>query len=876
MKSRYIEVIFFLAVLFCSSVYAQLSVQAPSSAYTNEGFRVNYSVSGSERPSNFVPPTVSGGRIVAGPYTSSSSYTSNINGKITHSQNYTFSIVVQASKQGTVTISPAQVKVGDKVYNSQPVSVKISDNGGSSRNYNSNQYYQRQTPQTHNQTSTTPQQTSVNIDNSALFIRAIPNKTNVVLGEEVVISYKLYTLVPVSEYSIAKIPSTNGFWIEELDKQESPTLTIEEHNGQKYQVAILRKVIVYPQKTGVLNIQGLDVNIVAHIATHSRQQFTTGDPFFDRFLSDPFFSRMTTNYQRVDKKIKTNPISITVNELPKPLPNDWSGAVGNFELSCKSTTEKIKAFDAFYLTYTLSGNGNLTLINSLPLHLPDEFIVSDAEITDNIQKSSSGLSGSRTFKYLVIPSVEGRFTIPDVSLSYFDTKEREYKTISCEGFEIQVEKGNANSEYAKQLDQRAKYRNMDIKNPSFLYEKGKEKHIFDKAFVYCLPLILVVLLVVSILLYSRYLNSIADIVNTKKRRATRVAVRRLRKAKKLLNASKYEEFENEISVSLWNYLLDRFKINKAEFSLKACKEKLLQENISQTTVDNMEDVFNRCEYIRFSQDKGANADKKLYDDTINVITSMEEEMKTSKKTKKTLMVGLVLLLLSGSVYCQNLEKANHQYNIHNYDSALVLYQQASKITPSASAYSGMGACYFRLSDYANSVLYYEKALKLSPTNKDIQLNINIVRSRLMGDSYVMAEFLPIRILKNISKTLSLTTWAVLFVCLFVVFCIAFFMYRFTEKKVLYFYVFLFSLILSLSSMGFGILRQNIQNDTSYAIIFTQGIKMKSSQSSSSKDIMTLYKGQKVRIINDESSRWTKIMTTDRREGYIESKSFKRI
>lgn len=893
MKRKHILSLFVLTLWLCADIVAQnLVVRAPGSAYLNEGFTVKYSISCQDRPSNFVPPTVTGGKIVSGPYTSSSSQTTIINGQMSSSHSYTFSIVIQASKAGKVNISPAQVKAGGKVYTSQSAIVDVSNNASASsqqrNNYNNQQrsysysysspnYSQQQsrTPNTRNQA--TPSQTEINIDNSALFVRAIPNKTNVTLGEEIVISYKLYTTLPVSEYSIPNIPTTTGFWVEELDEQEKPTLSIEMYNGQRYQVATLKKVIVYPQRSGALTIKGMPVEVLAHIATHSRRQFTTGDPFFDSFLSDPMFSSMMTSYQKVKKKVNTNPIYITVNELPKPLPKEYCGAVGSFGISGSSTTNRIKAFDAFYLTYTLTGNGNLTLINSLPLNLPEEFQISDPEITDHISRTSSGMSGSRTFKYLVIPSVEGNFKIPDLTITYFDTKSREYKTISCEGFAIHVDKGDASSGYAKQLDQRAKFRNMDIR--AFLYNsaKGKEHHIFDKSFIFFLPLIFVVLLAVAIFFYSRHLDFMADVVNMKRKRATRVAIRRLKKARKLLKQEKFEAFEDEIAIALWTYLLDRFKIQKSEFSVAACKEKLLQEGISAPVVEELGSIFERCEYIRFSQDKGANADKTIYDDTVNVITSIEEEMKLSKKNTKTLALFVGLVLLSSGLSAQTLQEADRMYNMHNYDSSLVLYQKVAKQEPSATALCGVAASYFRLSDYANSRLYYEKALKLAPNDKNIQLNINIVRSRLMGDCYIMPEFLPIRLAKEVSGVFSLWTWAALMIGLFLISCVAFFLYWFSsDRKVLYFYISLFALILSLSSMGFGICRQNIQNDQENAIIMRSNIPMKPSRSATSKDIMKLYKGQKIRILEDDDPHWIKVRTEDHREGFIESKEYKRI
>lgn len=871
-------ILLLLFILSSLSLFAQTSFRgrAPQTAYVGEGFTIQYSISCKDKPSNFEIPTVNGANIVSGPYQGSSSSTTIINGQVSSSHSYTFSIVIQATKVGKVTISPARIKADGRIYSSQSFTIDVRDRGSSNggNNYNrgynhnnqqQNNYYQK-TPQRNN----TPNNTSINIDNQALFVRAIPNKTNVVKGEEIVISYKLYTLLPVSEYSIQKIPSSIGFWIEELDRQETPSLSIEEYNGQKYQVAILRKVIVYPQRTGQLTIQGMPLSIVAHVQTHSQRQFSTGDPFFDRFLNDPFFSSVATSYQRVEKSLKTNAVTINVSELPKPQAENFAGGVGTFNITSSMSNDKIKAFDAFYLTYTIEGQGNLTLINSLPLKLPDEFQISDPEITDRISKTGAGLTGSRTFKYLVIPSVEGNFKIPQLSISYYDVKAKEYKTITAEGYNIHVAKGDASSGYAKQLDERAKYRNMDIIPTKNLSLNAKERHVFDNAFIYIVLVVLFLITLILISVYSKYLTSLSDVVATKRRRATKVAIKRLKKAKKLLTLQKYEDFEDEIATALWNYLLDRFKIEKSKFSVETCAAKLISEDIRKETVDNLISIFNRCQYIRFSQDKQTNADDTIYNDTVNVIASIEEEMKQSKKQINT----------------QNKESEEDILNNIRKGLPILLFMFVSSFalagnTTQTESLSSKDLCakaetYFRNSDYANAMLYYEKALKQAPNNKEIKLNINVVRSRLMGDCYIMSEWLPIRIVKYIAGTMSLMMWAWVMIILFIVSCVTFFFYRFSERKVLMFYVCIVALILSLCAMGFGIERQSMQNDDSNAIIMTSGIKLKTSRNDSSKDIITLYKGQKIKIIERESSRWIKVRTEDRRVGYINSKDYKRI
>ena len=916
--------IFFILTAILSSAQTSFTARAPQTVGVNEGFTVNYILNNGQ-PSNFQPPQVSGARIVAGPSTSRSSSTTIINGKMTSSSSVTFSFTLIASKEGSVSLTPAKVVSNGQTYTSNSLKIQVVNNPTtaqrrqnqqqqsydpfaafrSQRQQQNNQQQQRSYQQ-QNQSNQQSQNKEVQIDDKAMFVRAIPSKTDVVKGEEVIITYKLYTLLPVSEYQIEKIPSSNGFWIEVLDRQSNPHLTVENYNGQRYQVADLRKVIVYPQKGGILTIKPMSLSVVAHIATRQRQQFSTGDPFFDQFLNDPFFSSFQTSYQSVKKKIYTNSITFNVKELPNK-PDNYCGGIGNFSVSGDISTKQAKAYEPFYLTYTLSGRGNLTLINNLPLDLPDEFQLSDPEITDNIQRDASGLSGTRTFRYLIIPRVEGKFRIPDLLISYYDVEKGAFDTLSLSGYDIQVAKGDVSSDFANQLDARLKYRNMKIKSGVNVSSLDKEYHIFDKVGLYIIPFILVLILTVGMFLYARYKRLSADIVSVKMKKSTKIAVKRLKKAKKFLDNGEMEIFEDETAVALWNYLEDRFKMSKTDLSIQGCKDELLLFGTDTQTVEKLGTILDRCQYLRFSQDKEATADITLYNDAVDVISSIEEQMKNlkkaqkqnskNKKNKNTTIgreihipngLSLFLILISLFATTSPVSARTEQFNGKNDEKVLQTTKQNASSTQihgkeiSKNKLSAKELCRtadscFKASDYASAILYYEKALKLSPANKDIKLNINITRSRLVGDTYIMPDFILVRWIKHLSGLLPLPVWAVLFIALFASACVMFFIYFFTtNKKVLFFYLFICAFILSLSAMCAGIVRQNIMNNNSKAIIMKSNTHLRQTKNTTAKDVIIMYKGQKITIIDDSDNKWIKAKTEDNKIGYMENKNFKRI
>jgi len=891
-------VVFICCVVSCLFSQAQISfnAKAPQIVGVGEGFTIEYTIN-CNNPSNFQSPTVSGADIVAGPYTSRSSSTTIINGKRSSSSFTSFSFTLVAKKEGIVNITPAKVKVNNQIYSSKSLRIQVVKNPTMAQrrsNQNNNSYdpfaqfrsqsrnqTQRQSPSTTNNT----QSKQIQIDNKAIFVRVIPNKTDVVKGEEIVLTYKLYTLLPVSEYQIEKIPSTTGFWMEEMDNQPNPHLTIETYNGQRYQVADLKKVIIFPQRSGALTIKPMSLSVIAHVATRQRQNFSTGDPFFDQFLNDPFFSSFQTSYQSVKKKLYTNSLTFYVKDIPNKSDN-YCGAVGKFSLSGDISTKQAKAYEPFYLTYTLSGHGNLTLINNLPLDLPDELQLSDPEITDNLHRDASGLSGTRTFRYLVIPRVEGKFTIPNLNISYYNVDKRAIDSLFLDGYQIQVAKGDVNSDYANQLDNRLKYRNMKIKSQVSVSTLDKEYHIFDRVWVYLIIVFLIIALSVAIVLTMRYKRISMDVANMKMKKSTKIAIKRLRKAKRFLDNSQMEDFEDETAIALWNYLEDRFQMDRTNLSIQGCKNELLTLGADSNVVEKLGTILDRCQYLRFSQDKQASADITLYDDTINVISSIEDQMKELKKNKKkqksnkppqefipkgltSIIILFVSLLLTSISYCQNGKIA---------DTTKTLKRVPHKqIVVSAKQYCHIADSCFKQSDYANAILYYEKALKLSPSNKDIRLNINITRSRLVGDTYIMPDFFLLRWAKYISGLLPLPIWMILFIGLFLFACALFFLYLFSQnKKVLFFYLCLTSMILSLGSMGFGIVRQNIQNDNSKAIIMKSNTHLRQTKNTTAKDIIIMYKGQKITILDDDGSGWIKTQTEDNKVGYMENRNYKRI
>ena len=862
-------VLIIFAILFSVfGLYAQEIVfkcEAPKVVGLHERFRVSFTVN-SSKPSDFKAPTFQNVNILGGPSTSRSSSISIINGKRTDNSSTSFVFWLQSITTGKITIPSARVKVDGKLYTTKPMTISVEEDNPSMSQRSANNP---------NSTRQTQQPTVKVIDDKAVFVRAIPSKSKVVKGEEVVISYKIYTLVPVSEYQVDKFPSSQGFWVEELDNQLTPTLEKEVIDGKVYQVATLRKVLVYPQKSGTLHINPMGLEIVAHLQTGTtrRQRVSTGDPFFDAFFNDPFFSHSSPVFERVNKKLKTNALSIEVEELPQS-DESFLGAVGQFEITSSIDTSFCRTNEAITLSYTVSGKGNLTLIENLKLALPDEFEVYDPNITDNISKTAAGQSGSRTFQYIIIPRVEGNYSIPELNFTYFDPQTREYKTLTTEGYDLKIEKGKNDSKFVEQMSEREKYRNMSITDVFASKDKrdGILMPVFSFPILYVLILVLIIALVIMIRLTAKQLKEREDVVGVKLKKANKVAMKRLKKAALYLKENRRDEFEAEIGQALWSYLSDKFKIATSDLSLeniqKVMSDNCLEEDVLQNTIKTLND----CEYIRFSQSKESDKHRELYEQTMKTITDIETSMaklkKQNRKNNKTICL-LLMCLLSSGLFAQNLQEANQAYKAKDYAKALEIYLKAEKTNPNAELYHSIANTYFRMSDFANGILYYERALRLTPNDETLIRNHKVCRSRLMGEVYIMQDFFLIKWTKAIANCLSPLAWAILFVVLFILACVLFFVYYFnSDNKVLLFYLCLSASVLSLTSFGLGMYRQNMVHAKNEAIIFSSDAVLVESREKSDSQQTKLFKGQKVKI-KTTTREEVFVRTEDGKEGWLD-------
>ena len=470
-----------------------LTVSAKKQVVVGERFQVVFEANGESR--NFQAPTFEGFNVVGGPFTSTSSSIQMVNGSVTRSTRISYTYALQASREGTFHIGAASVTIDGNKVSSEPYEIKVlpddgsyaASGGGGGASSNQGQVQQN---------TSDPQ-----VSGKDLFLRCIPSKKSVYVGEQVVLTYKLYTKVPVSSVSVSKMPSYAGFWTKDISDNSGKLKQSSEYvNGIEYTTAEIQKVIIIPQRSGHLTIDPMSMECIAQIRVE-RSNRRSMDPF-EAFFNDPFFSNNITNVQ---KELSSQSLGIDVKSLPENgKPDTFAGAVGNYKFTSSIDKSELSTNEAVTITLTVSGTGNIELLQMPEAVFPPDFEVYDPKVTTSTDVTSQGMTGTKKAEFLAIPRRAGSFSIPPVEFSYFNPSTETYQTLLSEPYELSVRKGKDNDGdggvYASNQED-IKYLGSDVRHIMNDGAQLKPKHTtFFASSIYFA--ILLGLLVVFLLYYS--------------------------------------------------------------------------------------------------------------------------------------------------------------------------------------------------------------------------------------------------------------------------------------------------------------------------------------------------------------------------------------
>lgn len=578
--------------------------------YVGEQFQVSYELNGDGK--DFKSPNFNNFEVIGGPFTSTSSSIQVINGSVTRTNTQTYSFHLRAIKEGKFMLPQASVTVDKKRITSDPFEINVISDGDSS-----------------NETSTsTSTQVKTNVSNRDVFLEATPNKRKVYLGEQIVLTYRIFFNIPISQLTISESPSYTGFWTKDITNnngalQQSSII----RDGQQYNVATIQEIVLFPQKTGELTIDPLDISCIAQIR-QERSRSRGYDPF-DDFFGDI----MGTSYTNVRKEIKSQPINIEVVPLPvSNKPADFKGSVGQYTFTSKIDKTELKANEAFTYTLTVSGKGNIELLELPKPIFPPDFEVYDPKITSSIKDNALGVSGSKKAEYIVIPRVAGKFDIEGTNFSYFDPSLGKYVTLKSDNYNVTVAKDNgtqsSNGIYAPgQAD--IKYLGKDIRHINTTNNKLSITGVtFFMSPLYIVIIILIFLIfVISLTIYKRVNKLNKNQVMMRNKKATKVAKKRLTNAYNHLKHSNQNGFYEELSQALWGYISDKLNISRSQLSMDSVKEIMTNHNITEEIITEFIDLLNNCEFARFAPGDPNKKMDDLYQKGIDVITKIEKTLK---------------------------------------------------------------------------------------------------------------------------------------------------------------------------------------------------------------------------------------------------------
>lgn len=611
-----------VSILFISilSAFSQddivLKADTKSEVFVGERFRITYEINADA--SRFNPPSFGKFHKLSGPNTSQSSSIQIINGNYKKTFQLTYTFIVTASEEGDFEIGPASAVVNSKTYTSNKLKIKVVK-----RANNNN-------PSASRPAGSGSTVSDGNIKDDDIFLRTTVSKTNPYQGEQIILSTKIYTKVGVSNLNMDKSPSFEGFWNKDLmDDKNRLKQSSEVLNGVEYIVAEISRYALFPQKSGKLIIDPIELNCVAQIQVQNKRR-RSRDPF-DDFFNDPFFNRNTKN---VEVTLKSQKLLINVKPLPQQgKPDSFTGAVGKFSFTSTLDNDTISTNDALNLNLKLSGVGNLELVFPPKIKFPTDFESYDPKVNNRIRTSASGVSGSRTMEYLAIARNPGDFTIGPLEFSYFDVSQAKYKTIKSGPYNIHVTKGSGSSSsgisYSSSAQEDIKYIGKDIhhikQGDIQLFEINK--FFFGTTMYYVLVILPLLILIVIILLIKNERKKRGNTSLMKTKKANKIARMRLAKAEKLLSENNDTEFYNELALAIWGYLADKFLIQQADLSIEKVSEILRAKKVNNDINDGFINILNSIEFARFAPGDGISKMKSLYEDSLNTITLAEKALK---------------------------------------------------------------------------------------------------------------------------------------------------------------------------------------------------------------------------------------------------------
>lgn len=605
-------------LIFCFLISATVSVQAVQTRFTmsapnavemGKQFRLSFTLN--EKGSNLkLPPGIENNfDILMGPSTSQSTSISTINGQTTQETTYGYTYILRPKQEGTFELRPASIEVGGKIFESnsikiqvvkaqsQPAQPQAGAGGGTSQQQNNTQ--------------------NIDLGSDNLFIRVEMSKQNVFRGEQIVATVKLYVNpnIPIAGFDEVNLPTYEGFYTQDVEVPQQVNFTREVYDNKIYQVGVLKKTILFPQQNGRLTIEPFNMSLLV-------QQQVKQRSFFDDFFN---------SFRTVKTTITSKPVTINVKDLPQAPPN-FMGGVGSFSIASSISNQDVTTNDAVTLKVTISGSGNIRLVNTPKLQLPSDFEIYDPKTTDNVSVTGSGVSGTKTIEYLFQPRFEGDYEIPVIPFTYFNPSTGGYETKSTSAYQLRVKKGVGDQTATMMSSGRKEDLQMLGQDIRFIQQGEPELKLKGYTFFGTTPFYLMYAgstfaFLLLFFIYRKKAKENANIALMRNKKANKVARKRLRAAAAFMKQNNNEAFHESILKAFEGYLSDKLGIPIADLNRESAVAGLQKKNVEQAVIEDFVSVVDQCEYARYAPAGGSEARSELYSKAESTMGLMEKQIK---------------------------------------------------------------------------------------------------------------------------------------------------------------------------------------------------------------------------------------------------------
>lgn len=587
------------------------TASAPEAIPNGQTFQIVYTVNA--RGKDLRVPEFTGFDVVAGPFQSSSHSVQFINGTATSQTTLRYTYTLLPTKEGTFNIASATIVVDGEKYQSNALTIKVLPADKTPDNATQ--------PNDRGQQQAQSVPISQQITNENLFIRPIVSRTSVREQEPILLTYKIYSKVDLVNITEPKFPELQGFLVQEIDLPQNKQFALENYNGINYNTITLRQYLLYPQRTGTIDIDKMTCTAVVRVR-NQRQVRSIFDDFFD-------------TYQEVNRALTASAVKVKVEPLPTPKPADFCGGVGSFSVQSTINATEMNANDAVTITVKIAGNGNMKMLQTPSLKFPADFEAYEPKVTNDFTNTTAGVTGTKTIEYLAIPRHSGEFEIPETTFSYFDVATQAYKTLSIPAYTLTVNKSDAAgntstavSNYTAQEQVRMLASDIRyIDTSDFAIETQHELLAGSALFWLCylLPLALAAL---ALWFFRKQAQENANIALVRNKKANKVARKRLKVAEKYLQTNAKAAFYDEVLKALWGYLCDKLAMSPADLNKENVAAQLTAHHVDDADIAAFIRLLDDCEYARYApvSDEHAAMDL-IFGQTLAMIAKLEETIK---------------------------------------------------------------------------------------------------------------------------------------------------------------------------------------------------------------------------------------------------------